>query len=288
MVEFKQIVGRGTRLYQDKDHFTIFDFVKAHEHFQDPEWDGEPLEPEPAKPRPKAKVCSECGQKPCICEGAEDYTCDDCSNDPCVCETPPKYLIKVKLADHKVREFDSMVKTSFWSPDGKPISVEVFVKNLFGELPSLFKNEEELRQLWSVPGTRRKLLEELSDKGFSAAQLEDLKKVVHGEDSDLFDVLAYIAYHRDLVPRIKRAERAKVHLDDYNPAQQEFLNFVLDQYVASGFEQLDDSQLSDLLVLKYHALADAKAKLGDIPSIRDTFIGFQQHLYGERVGSRVS
>ena len=109
--------------------------------------------------------------------------------------------------------------------------------------------------------------------------------MVHGEDSDLFDVLVYIAYHRDLVPRIKRAERAKVHLDDYNPAQQEFLNFVLDQYVASGFEQLDDSQLGDLLVLKYHALADAKAKLGDIPSIRDTFIGFQQYLYGERVGS---
>jgi type I restriction enzyme R subunit len=288
MVEFKQIVGRGTRLYQDKDHFTIYDFVKAHEHFQDPEWDGEPLEPEPAKPRPKAKVCQECGQKPCICGGEGDYVCDDCSNDPCVCETPPKYLIKVKLADHKVREFDSMVKTSFWSPDGKPISVEKFVTNLFGELPTLFKNEEELRQLWSVPGTRRKLLEELADKGYSAAQLEDLKKVVHGEDSDLYDVLAYIAYHRDLVPRIKRAERAKIHLDDYNPAQQEFLNFVLDQYVASGFEQLDDSQLGDLLVLKYHALADAKAKLGDIRSIRNTFIGFQQHLYGERVGSSAS
>ena len=46
MVEFKQIVGRGTRLYDKKDHFTIYDFVEAHEHFKDDEWDGPPLKPE--------------------------------------------------------------------------------------------------------------------------------------------------------------------------------------------------------------------------------------------------
>jgi type I restriction enzyme R subunit len=48
MIEFKQIIGRGTRLYDGKDHFTIYDFVKAHHHFSDPEWDGEPLAPESA------------------------------------------------------------------------------------------------------------------------------------------------------------------------------------------------------------------------------------------------
>ena len=48
MIEFKQIIGRGTRLYDGKDYFTIYDFVKAHQHFNDPEWDGEPLEPEAA------------------------------------------------------------------------------------------------------------------------------------------------------------------------------------------------------------------------------------------------
>ena len=45
MIEFKQIIGRGTRLFDGKDYFTIYDFVKAYEHFNDPEWDGEPLEP---------------------------------------------------------------------------------------------------------------------------------------------------------------------------------------------------------------------------------------------------
>ena len=56
MIEFKQIIGRGTRLFDGKDYFTIYDFVKAHHHFNDAEWDGEPLEPEaPAESREQVK-----------------------------------------------------------------------------------------------------------------------------------------------------------------------------------------------------------------------------------------
>ena len=62
MIEFKQIIGRGTRLFEGKDYFTIYDFVKAHHHFADPEWDGDPVEPE---------VCAKCNQYPCICEVIE-------------------------------------------------------------------------------------------------------------------------------------------------------------------------------------------------------------------------
>src|SRR5690606_16468034 len=104
-------------------------------------------------------------------------------------------------------EIDSMIKTSFWSPEGTPISAEQFIKALFGDLPSLIKNEEELRKIWSLPSTRKKLLEALSEKGYSTTQLDELSKLVHGEDSDLFDVLSYIAYSKTLVPRLKRAER---------------------------------------------------------------------------------
>ena len=150
---------------------------------------------------------------------------------------------------------------------------------LFGDLPSLFKNEAHLRKIWSLPDTRKKLLEELSEKGYSYTQLEDLRKLVHGEDSDLFDVLSYVAYHIDMVPRLKRAERAKIHFNTYNSKQQEFLNFVLKQYVKAGVNELDDEKLPDLLELKYHALADAKKELGDIASIRNTFISFQEFLY---------
>lgn len=283
MVEFKQIVGRGTRLFDGKDYFTIYDFVDAHHHFQDKEWDGEPLEPETKQPRPEPKPCKVCGQRPCVCTTAHPELCSECGNDPCVCEKAPKKLIKIKLPDNKVREFDAMMKTSFWSPEGKPISAEEFIQRLFGDLPSFFTSEDELRKIWSLPSTRKRLIEELSEKGYTHAQLEDLRQIVHGEDSDLYDVLNYVAYHKELVPRLSRAEKAKIKLDDYNSKQQEFLNFVLEQYVREGVDELDDAKLPDLLELKYNAIADAKRELGDIPSIRNTFIGFQEHLY-ENVG----
>lgn len=289
MVEFKQIVGRGTRLFDGKDYFTVFDFVKAHAHFKDPAWDGEPLEPVEPKTKSGGKICKKCGEESCNCATEPAPLCIVCENDPCVCEETPKKMIRIKLSDNKVREFDSMVKTSFWNPaTGKPISSGEFIEQLFGDLPGFFKDEDELRKLWSLPGTRKKLLEELSEKGYSAAQLDDLRKLVHGEDSDLYDVLNYIAYHKELVPRLERAEKAKIHFQDYNSKQQEFLNFVLDQYVKIGVEELDDEKLSPLLILKYKAITDAKRELGGIPEIRNAFVGFQQHLYGQTVRSAVS
>ncbi|MCF8416946.1 MAG: DEAD/DEAH box helicase family protein [Crocinitomicaceae bacterium] len=284
MVEFKQIVGRGTRLFDGKDYFTVYDFVNAHHHFKDPEWDGEPLDPEPPTTKPAPKPCSHCGERPCVCEKPIPEPCSECGNIPCVCDNPPRKMVKIKLADNVVRQFDSMRKTSFWSPEGKPISAEEFIQKLFGDLPSFFNSEEELRKIWIIPSTRKRLLEELSEKGYSNEQLEDLRKIVHGEDSDLFDILSYVAYHRDIVPRLERAERAKIKLDSYNPSQQEFLNFVLEQYVRVGVNELDDDKLPDLLELKYNAIADAKKALGDIPSIRNAFIGFQAYLYEQRVG----
>ncbi|EAR02017.1 EcoAI/FtnUII family type I restriction enzme subunit R [Maribacter sp. HTCC2170] len=282
MVEFKQIVGRGTRLFDSKDYFTLFDFVNAHNHFQDPEWDGEPIPPEPSTGGGTPRVCNICGETPCVCERPEPEPCPECDNIPCVCETPPRRMIKVKLSDNKVREIDSMVKTSFWSPSGKPISSQEFIEQLFGDLPSFFASENELRKIWSLPSTRKKLLNELSEKGYTNSQLEDLRNLIHGEESDLFDVLSYVAYHKDLVPRLERAGKAKIQMNDYNPKQQEFLNFVLEQYVKEGVDELDDAKLPNLLELKYQAIADAKNELGAIKSIRDTFIGFQELLYRDR------
>lgn len=283
MIEFKQIIGRGTRLFDGKDHFTIYDFVKAHHHFSDPEWDGEPLEPEAPQPRPEPQPCDVCGRRPCICiQEPPPEPCPVCGYVICRCDNPPRRMTKVKLADGKVREFQHMVSTSFWSPDGKPISAEAFLRSLFGALPELFKNEEELRTIWSKPDTRKKLLEELTEKGFAKQQLQEFQKVLNAENSDLYDVLAYIAFHSKIVERKERAERAKIHFNDYDPKQQEFLNFVLNQYVKQGVDELDDSKLGDLLILKYNAIGDAKKELGAIPTIRETFIGFQGYLYDER------
>ena len=283
MVEFKQIIGRGTRLYDGKDYFTIYDFYDAYKHFHDPEWDGEPVEPEPTEPKPPKEPCQVCGELPCVCPPPEDQPCQVCGNIPCVCEKPKREMIKVKLSDGNFRNLDSMVKTMFYSPEGKPISAGEFVKRLFEDLPSFFENEDELRRIWSIPDTRKRLLEELSDAGYSLEQLEDLKSIIHGEDSDLYDVLAYIAYHKDLVPRLQRATKAKLKLEHYDKAKQKFLDFVLKQYVDNGVKELDDKRLADLLISRYHAIDDAKNELGEISQIRDTFIGFQKYLYEDNI-----
>jgi type I restriction enzyme R subunit len=287
MIEFKQIIGRGTRLFEGKDYFTIYDFVKAYEHFNDPEWDGEPLAPEPCAtcgnvpctcavdpPEP----CAVCGEHPCVCEKGPPEPCEVCGEQPCVCEKRRK--VKVKLADGKERTIQHMSATSFWSPDGSPISAAEFIQRLFGDLPALFKDEDELRALWGRPDTRKKLLEGLEEKGYGMQQLAEVGKLIEAEKSDLYDVLAYIAFN--MAP-VTRAERVDSHRDaifaghDYK--QQAFLRFVLDHYVARGVGELDTDKLPQLIELKYHSMGDAVRELGPAGNIREVFVGFQRHLY---------
>jgi type I restriction enzyme R subunit len=290
MVEFKQIVGRGTRLFDGKDYFTIYDYFDNYKHFADPEWDGEILEP--IEPRPPKELkdenepCEICGKVKCICNMEEPQICEECHNIPCICEKKPRQIIRVKLSDGKFADLDSMIRTLFYSPDGKAISAEQFVRKLFDQIqhmPKSFSSEKELRRIWSLPDTRKRLLEELSDAGYSLTQLEKLTTIVGAEDSDLYDVLSYIAYHKDVVPRIQRATKAKLKIVDYDEKKQEFLNFVLEQYVDNGIKELDDARLKDLLLVKYDAIDDAKKSIGDIKTIRETFIGFQKFLYEEEV-----
>lgn len=290
MIEFKQIIGRGTRLFDGKDYFTLYDFVGAYKHFLDPEWDGDVLPCdvcgeiicvcETTSPKTYPVPCEECDETPCVCDKPEPEPCPVCGYTPCRCKPKPK-MIKVKLSDGKVRELDSMVQTSFWSPDGKPISAEEFLQSMFGSLPDFFNNEDELRAIWSKPDTRKKLLQSLNEKGFTLSQLDDLRQMIHAEDSDLYDILAYVAFSTNFVKRSHRAEYAKSHFGVYESKQRVFLDFVLRQYVESGVGELDDAKLPELLILKYKAIADAKRELGNIGSIRETFIGFQEYLYEE-------
>src|SRR5690606_38163848 len=144
--EFKQIIGRGTRLFAGKDYFTIYDFVRAYEHFNDPEWDGEPIAPATCpdcdnrsctcSARPP-HPCEVCGERSCVCAKEPPEPCPTCGERPCIYQKRQK--IRIKLADGKERTIQSMTATSFWGPDGKPMSAAQFVEKLFGVLPDLFK-----------------------------------------------------------------------------------------------------------------------------------------------------
>lgn len=291
MIEFKQIVGRGTRLYDGKDYFTIYDFVKAHHHFSDPEWDGEPLEPE---------KCDKCGAYPCICIVEPPKPCQECGESPCRCEKGPceecgqvpcecrkRKRARVKLADGKERNIQHMMATTFWHPDGTPMSAQQFMEMLFGKLPEFFKNEDELRTLWSVPETRRKLQEGLAEKGFGREQLAEMQRIIDAERSDLFDVLAHVAYALPPLTREERAQKAKVIISThFNSKQQVFLDFVLSHYVTVGVDELAKEKLTPLLRLKYHdSISDAVADLGKPDEISHLFVGFQKHLYEKRAAA---
>ncbi len=289
MIEFKQIIGRGTRLFEGKEYFTIYDFVNAHHHFADPEWDGEPMAPDECKKcgeypciceKPLPQPCPVCGERPCVCDKPGPDPCEKCGQRPCVCTKKAK----VKLADGKERNIQHMVATSYWHPDGTPMSAQQFMEALFGKLPGFFKNEEELRTLWSRPDTRRKLLEGLEEKGFGKEQLAEMQKIIDAEKSDLFDVLAHVAYALAPLSREERAAKARVIITQHFSSKlQVFLHFVLAHYVTIGVGELDQAKLTPLLRLKYRdSISDAVADLGKPELIGQVFAGFQQYLYQQQ------
>jgi type I restriction enzyme R subunit len=266
MIEFKQIIGRGTRLFDGKEYFTIFDFVDAYHHFSDPEWDGEPIDQTTDQEPREPKEPKEPKEPPFPPEPPEE----------------PRKRLKIKLRDGKEREIQHMIATSFWSADGKPISIQEFMDNMFGAMPDFFKNEEELRKIWSNPTTRKVFLDKISALGYGKDELETLQKMIDAEQSDLLDVLAYISFLTQPITRKQRVEQARNKIfEGLDARQKEFLEFVLAKYEERGVEELDEEKLPILLNLKYHAIADAERVLGGVDNIRSTFFDFQKSLYAQ-------
>jgi type I restriction enzyme R subunit len=262
IIEFKQIIGRGTRLYDGKDFFTIHDFVNASQNFYDPEWDGEPIEPAPpATPKPNPPTTTGCTDGP---------------------TSPRPEKVIIKLADGKERQFQHMTSRMFYSVDGKPISLTEFIESLFRtlDMPDLFKNEEELREIWAVPSTRKVLLQQLESAGFAIDDLKAIQELIEAKNSDLFDVLEYIKYNLKPVMREARAVISRSIMEtELTTKQMEFVDFLVQQYVVAGVDELDDSKLETLLAIKYKTATDGVTILGSVDIARNIFLTFQKHLY---------
>jgi type I restriction enzyme R subunit len=265
IIEFKQIIGRGTRLYDGKDFFIIHDFVNASHNFYDPEWDGEPVDPDP-KPE------------------SGGHTTDGPDSGPIDPPVVKREKVVIKLADGKDREFQHMTSKMFYSVDGTPMSITEFIQALFNtlEMPDLFKNEDELRVLWSVPSTRAKLLKQLEDAGFPTSELLSIQELIDAENSDLFDVLEFVKYALKPVTRTKRAALSRSMMESAFEAKQlEFVDFLVSQYVESGVVELEESKLETLLEIKYADVFNAVKILGngDVSKVRNLFLAFQKNLY---------
>ena len=265
MIEFKQIIGRGTRLFDGKDYFTIYDFVKAYEHFNDPEWDGEPMEPDRREPKPPARP-----DGPKTERGRDDPP------------PPPRpKTIKIRLADGKERTIQRMMATSYWSPDGKPISANQMIEKLFGELPRFFKDEDELRRSGASPDTRKALLEGLAEKGFGGEQLGEISRMINAENSDVFDVLAYIAFALAPITRSERVDaRREWILARYDASASGVSRFRARAICEAGRRRARSGEAGAPARAQIpHGLDDAADAAWRRAAIRDTFVGFQQYLY---------
>jgi type I restriction enzyme R subunit len=265
IIEFKQIIGRGTRLYDGKDFFTIHDFVNASHNFYDPEWDGEPVDPDP-KPESGGKIIDGPGSGPI---------------DPPIVK---REKVVIKLADGKDREFQHMTSKMFYSVDGTPMSLTEFIQSLFNtlEMPDLFKNEDELRAIWSVPSTRAQLLKQLEDAGFPTSELVSIQELIDAQNSDLFDVLEFVKYALKPVTRKTRATVSRSIMEDAIEAKQlEFVDFLVSQYIESGVGELEEGKLETLLEIKYADVFNAVKVLGggEVSKVRSLFLTFQKNLY---------
>jgi type I restriction enzyme R subunit len=276
-------------LYDGKEYFTVYDFVKAHYNFADPEWDGDPDPIDPVA----CKYCGDspctcedgegggsckiCEQKPCVCEKPEPEPCEDCGQQPCVCEKK----ILINLSDGRARQIKHIAGAIFIGPNGDMMTANEFLESLFQDLPQFFENEDQLREIWSDPTTREKLLADLSEAGYDNEKLDNMKDLIDAHDSDVYDVLVFVAYAAETRTRMERVKYAKPSIAKAfsNYKQREFIDFILDKYVEDGVQELAANKMRSLVELKYNTISDAATEFGSPAVIRDTFIGFQKHLY---------
>ncbi len=282
MIEYKQIIGRGTRIYDGKYYFTIWDFVGAFAKYSQPDWDGPP-------------ICPKCGNNPCTCPppsgghppggepggegggGDEPKVCPVCHQDPCIC--PPKEHLEIKLSDGRTRRIKFINDVMFWGADGKPISAQEFIEEMFGRLPDFFSSSEDLHRLWADPDTRDALLQKLEEAGYGEDVLKDIRKIIDAEDCDLLDVLEYIAYNTTPIERRVRAERIDHFYRNLSEAQKQFVEYMVNAYIKSGVDELRMNKLKTLLALKFGSVPEGISAMGGAPVARQVFKEFQYHLY---------
>lgn len=270
MVEFKQIVGRGTRIYEGKFYFTIYDFVEAYKNFADPAWDGEP-------------VCSKCGNDPCTCN--KNQTTDKPifkknDKDDVITDFNTETKLEIKLSDGRVRKIQYIKNDLFWDSSGKPISAEDFLNKIFGQLPEFFHSEEELDKIWSHPQTRENFLTTMKEAGYDENILTNIQDLIGAKNSDLIDVIKYIAYNKQPIKRLDRVEETKNKINSvYSEEQKEFINFIFKQYIQSGVGELTEDKLPALIEMYYGSPFTGIIKLNGVDEARKIFIECQKLLY---------
>jgi len=261
MTEFKQIIGRGTRVYEGKDFFTIIDFVGATNLFYDKAWDGLPDE----------QVRGNKGSDE-IKEPKQPY------GTPKPVENKEKVIIDIK--GRKLKVID--IETTYVGEDGKPLRTDEYLELLIGILGKFYNDEAKLREIWSNPKNRKELLAKLREMNIDEAQLNDLKSIFEAQKSDIYDVLAHISFNLEIKTRNERvlAVENSEFVDKYHDEKaKEFIEFILERYNKDGVKELDEDKLSSLINLSGIDKGELKEAFGSAGEIREGYFGLQREIY---------
>lgn len=266
MTDFKQIIGRGTRIREKegKTHFVIMDFRNVTRLFADPDWDG-PIEVDPnyppkPQPIPPTEPCPVCGKNPCECP------CPVCGKHPCECEKQPKQPKPIVDKDGcTVKVINKMV--SVYDANGKLLRTESITDYTKKNINDTYANLDDFIRRWNAADKKAEITDLLKESGID---LQALKHDKNMDDVDDFDFICHIAYGKKPLTRRERAENVKKRdiFNKYGAEARKVLEALLDKYANDGI-----SQLESVIVLRL----DPFRQMGSPASIAKLFGGNQQY-----------
>jgi type I restriction enzyme R subunit len=276
MTEFKQMIGRGTRVRDDygKLFFNILDYTgSATRLFADPEFDGEP-----------AEIVDENigdGTKEPLTEGpVEPVEPDkDVVVTPVPVDLPPTERRKfyydggqVEIVAHLVYDLD---------PDGKQLRVVRFTDYTAEKVRSLYRSAAELRREWADPQQRREIIKKLEERGIG---FDELAQAAGEPDADPLDLICHLAFSAPLRTRRERAQRLrsekKDFFDKFGPAARHILNELLDKYTEHGTAQFVLPDVLEVPPINQHGNVIEIAELfGGPGELREVVEELQTLLY---------
>ena len=266
MTEFKQIIGRGTRIREKegKTHFVVMDFRNVTRLFADPDWDG-PIEIDPDYP---PKPCPVCGKNPCVCpKPTPPSVCPVCGKNPCECPTPmprPKPIVDKNGCEVKV--INKVV--SVYDTNGKLLRTESITDYTKKNIIDTYATIETFTSKWNALKRKSEIAEMLKEAGIDLAVLKHDRNM---DDVDDFDFICHIAYGKKTLTRRERAEQVKKRdvFSKYGEQARLVLEALLDKYMDEGI-----SELENLSVLKN----DPFRRFGSPANIARLFGGKQGYL----------
>lgn len=261
MTEFKQIIGRGTRVFEGKDFFTILDFVGATNLFYDPRWDGD------AEPTETPSTVHGEPVEPSTSSGRTE-------------DKEKKEKAEITIRGRRLRVID--IETTYVGAEGKPLRTGEYLEYLIGVLGGMYDDESRLREIWSDPRERKVLINKLENMHIDAAQLSELAAIFEAEDADIYDVLAHLSFNHEILTRSERVINVE-HRDfierHHSTKARDFLEFILRRYERDGVGELDEEKLSSLIQLSSIDKEELKEAFGGLREIKEGYLELQREIY---------